>query len=472
MARVESSLVYKRMPWHANFTELNHLGAANIAKPHKFGDTMRRLFSNYMYSDNPLTSILSGTGREVTIGSNEWEWELRGASTRPLVYVGTAGSAIAPGVVAELPLDENFFLPGDILSPGNPKFQVRIQEACFKRGNAWVYRVTPMGSDTVPATFLKAGAKWSKLYAQYEEGSNQGGSTQYALPLALKSKLNRFRKTFSVTGDAANEVLAVSVPDAKGTRHTMWVKYAETTFWSQWYRELERGYWYTRTSNVQGSTGRPVTSGPGLDELLEDSHQHYYTTFTAKMLEEFLMDIFYSRVKPGSGRKMKVFTGEYGMILFHRAVTDAFQKNGFITVDSNFIQSDSSPYHSNGLSFGAQFTRYKMANGAEIELVHNPLFDDREIHYDIDPVTGYPYESMRFVFTDFLTSEGESNMLLVKKKGGYKLGYVAGLQTPYGPVQNSLMSHAGDYYSMELHDQCGVQIHDISRMGELRVLRA
>ena len=479
MARAESSLVIKRMPWHSTFTEMNHLGRSLIAKPKVFSDIFTQMFSSYNYSDNPLTSMLSGTGREVSIGGLEWSWGLRGASTRPLVYVGSAaGSAQGAGHAEfDLPLDENYFVAGDVIHPGNPAYQVRIQRNPYRSGHRWIYRVQPIttsATHSIPVAHLSPGAKWGKLFSQYEEGSEQGGSTQYALPLELKSRLTRFRKKYMVTGDAAQEVLAVKIPDSKGGQHMSWIKYAEVEFWKQWGKELERGMWYSRTDNqVQGSTGRPVYPGPGVQELLEDSHVHSYTTFSAKMVEEYLMDIFYSRVSPTSGaRKLAGFTGEYGMLIFHRAVMDAFQKNGFITVDSNFIQSDSTPYHSNGLSFGAQFTRYKMANGTELTLIHNPLYDDREIHWDIDPVSGYPYESQRFTFL-YLSGEGsDSNIKRVKKEGGMKLGYVAGMQTPYGPANNSLMSHSGDYYSMELMDYVGVHITDITKCGELILNRS
>ena len=249
----------------------------------------------------------------------------------------------------------------------------------------------------------------------------------------------------------------------------MWVKYAEVQYWAEWYREIERGYWYSRTTDKTiGSTGRPIYSGPGIQQLLEESHIHRYSTLTAKLIEEYLMDIFYSRITPGSNRKIKAFTGEYGMILFHRAVMDAFQKSGFMqVVDDKFIQSADSPYHTNGLSFGAQFVKYKMANGAELELIHNPIYDDREINFELDPITGYPKESMRFTFLDFSGEGKESNIKMVKRNKSFKLVYVNGLQNPYGPVVNQMASHSGDYYSLHVHSQCGVQIDDITRCGEL-----
>lgn len=87
MATLGSKLLTKEMQWNANMTEQNHLGASLLAKPHVMTGAMDKLFSsqNY-YSDNPLSSILMGVkGKEETIGGTEWEWEMKGANTRPLI---------------------------------------------------------------------------------------------------------------------------------------------------------------------------------------------------------------------------------------------------------------------------------------------------------------------------------------------------------------------------------------------------
>jgi hypothetical protein len=241
----------------------------------------------------------------------------------------------------------------------------------------------------------------------------------------------------------------------------------------QWYRELERGYWYSRsTDTVKDITGRPINSGPGLQEQLEDGHTEYYSHLTTTLIEEYLMDIFYSRVAPGSGRHIKAFTGEYGMVIFHRAIMELMEKRGFMqVVDKMFMDKTSSPMHDRSISYGYQFVKYQMANGATLELIHNPLYDDREINFEIDPVTGYPVESMRFTFLDF-SNGGGHNVKRMKYNKGYKLGYVAGLTDPYGPVtSNKLMSHSGDYYEMHVVDECGVHIEDVSRCGELILRR-
>ena len=484
MARIQSKLVTKQMPWHANMTDLNHLGAALIAKPEVFESKMTQLFTASRYSDNPMTYSLSSMGKEETISSNEWEWGLKTANTRPLVVVENVepASNITPGKFKrnfKIKLDENWFVPGDILHPGttNKKYQVRVQEEPQRHGKGWVYEVRLMsdnGSDFLPVNFLQPGTQWAKLFSQYEEAGEQSGSTQYSLPITLRNRLSRFRKKYQVTGDAHNQVLAVKIPDSKGNMQDAWMKYAEVEYWQQWYKEMERGYWYSRsTDTVLGANGRPVYNGPGIQEQLEDSHRETYSHLTTELIEEYLMDIFYSRVAPGSQRHIKAFTGEYGMLLFHRAVQDWMAKSGFIKIVEDFsVNKTTSPYHENAWSAGYQFTKYMMANGSTLELVHLPLYDDREINFEIDPLTGYPTESMRFTFLDFSGEGTDSNILKVKKNGGMSLIYVGGMVNPYGPVTNTgLASHAGDYYEMHVKDQCGIHIEDVSRCGELILKR-
>lgn len=483
MARLNNKLVIKQMQWHSNMTEMNHLGAALIAKPHVFEGKMTQVFTAERYSENPLTLALSGKSED-TIDKTTWEWDLKGTTVKPLVIVERVepDSNTTPGKFKQtfkIKLDEPWWLAGDIINPGasDKKYQVRVQSDPTKHGQGYIYEVRGMSDDPqwfLPSKFLQVGTQWAKLYSQYEEGAEQSGSTQYSTPLAMQNRMSRFRKKYKVTGDAASEVLAVKMMDNKGNTHSSWIKYAEVEYWEQWYRELERGYWYSRkTDTVDGSTGRPIYTGPGVQEQLEDSHLHYYSVLTARLIEEYLMDIFYSRVKPGKGRRIKAYSGEYGMIQFHRAIMAVNEyKKGFISVvDTNFQQKVSSPYHQNALAVGYQYTVYRMANGAELELVHNPLYDDREINFEIDPVTGYPVESQRITFLDFKGGDGGDNIKLMNKEGSFKLGYVHGLHNPYGPTNNKPMAHSGDYYEMHVQVQKGVHIDDVSRCGELILSR-
>lgn len=482
--KLQNKLIIKQMAWHSNMTELNHLGAALLTKPTVFEPKMTQIFTSMRYSDNPLTTMLSGK-QEKTIGTTVWEWGMRGATARPLIVMENVepDANTTPGKFRlnfKLKLDEPWFVPGDVLHPGSPskKYQVRIMTQPYRHGNGWVYEVRGMSDDpqwSLPLQYLKVGAQWAKLFSQYEEAAEQSGSTQYSMPIAMQNRMSRFRKKYKVTGDAANEVLAVKLMDSNGRGHDSWIKYAEVEFWEQWYREMERGFWYSRsTDTVMGANGRPLYTGPGVQEQLEDSHQHHYSHLSAKLIEEYLMDIFYSRVKPGKARRIVGWTGEYGMIQFHRAIQDWNKKNGFIqTIGSaGAVTNESSELNRNALGAGFQFVKYRMANGAELTLVHNPLYDDREINFEIDPITGYPMESQRITFLDFSgNGDNGTNIQLINRANSFKLAYVVGLHGPYGPVNKGFSAHAGDYYEMHVQAQKGIHIEDVGRCGELILSR-
>ena len=163
-------------------------------------------------------------------------------------------------------------------------------------------------------------------------------------------------------------------------------------------------------------------------------------------------------------RNIVAYTGEYGMLAFHQAMVNA--SSPFLVVDTKFIQSASGP-SANNLAFGGQYVKYNGPNGITLTLRHNPVYDDREINHLMDPNLQVPVESMRFTFLDFGGPGSLGNIKYVHKKNGYKLGYVSGLQTPYGSNKGGLMSNSKDSYTMIVHDQCGIQIDDVTRCGEL-----
>ena len=484
MSTIGAKLQTMSMEWTANMTEQNHLGAALIAKPSVLSEKMDQLFSaqNY-YSHNPLTSgLMAGVGTEEEIDGTSWEWQLKGANTRPAVVIENVepDGNTQPGLYRrtfKLKLDVDWYLPGDILHPGtsNKKYQVRIQDDVQRHGDGWIYNVVLMTEDQnmfLPVQYLAPGTQWGKLYSQYAEAAEQDGSTQFSMPIAFQNKLGKARKQYRITDYASTEVLAVAIPDSNGAFHKSWIRYAEVEYWQQWYRELERMAWYSRsTDTVPDANGRNVRSGPGIQEQLEDSHIHRYSHLTTKMIEEYLMDIFYSRVKPGQGRNVIGYTGEYGMIQFHRAIQDWVDKGGFIKNVENYESDYKSDLNPNSKQAGFQYVKYNMANGSSLTLVHNPLYDDREINFEIDPVTGYPMESQRITFLDFSGDGGKSNIKYMKKKDGMAFGYVEGLYGPYGPKSGGNMSHSGEYYSMHVSKSCGMHIEDITKCGELILSR-
>lgn len=473
-----SQLAISQQKWHSNNTELNHLGALLKAKPTVFKPVMDQIFASQIYSDNNFVALMQNTKggtREIT--GLEWEWTMRGATTKPAVVMKNPNAVAATYGSYNLPfklaLDGNDWKPGDVLSPatGNKKYQSRITTHPVKQGNSWIYTLQLVTNDRqlgIPAVYFTPNSQWIKLFSTYEEGATEGGSVQFSDGIAFRNRLGKFRKSYQMTDYAAEEILAVGVRNSKGQISKTWFNYAEVEFWKQWYKEEEVACWYSRKSdNIMGSTGRVVRSFPGIQQQLEDSHTHKYSNLSAKLIEEFLMDIFYSRVAPGKGRQIEAWTGEYGMLEFNRVVQEWINGNGFLKNIEITTKKVNSPYHTNALSIGHQYTEYKMANGATLTLRHNPLYDDRTLNTQIDPITGYPTESMRFTFLDLGGEGGSKNIQLVNKKNAYKFWYVAGGVSPYGPKVNAEASHGGEYYSMHVSDHKGVHIEDITKCGEL-----
>lgn len=488
-AKLGSKLITQEMVWNANMTEQNHLGLQILAKPHKLSGTMDLLFTskNY-YSGNPLSSeLLSSKFGKETIGTTEWEWELKGANTRPLIALENVEpeSNTTPGKwgrTFKLKLDENWFLAGDYLHPGtsDKRFQVRVQKNPVPHGDGWIYEVVMASGnheDFMPVKYLKYGQQWAKMFSKYEEAAEQSGSTIFSSPLAMKNKMSLYRKEYRVTNYAATEVLAVKIPveeNGKITYVPTWMRYAEIEYWRQWYQEMERAVWYSRSSEtVIGANGRPVRSGPGVLEQLEDANSEVYSHLTARFLEDYLMDIFYSRVKPGQRKTIKGYSGEIGMLQFHRAISNVAERRGIVLNIEQFTNKVNSPYHANALEYGYQYTKYNMANGISIELIHNPLFDDRDINFEIDPITGYPVESQRIVFLDFSGEDAiSSNIKIMEKKDGFAFAYINGLYGPAGPSKGGTAAHSGSYYEMHVERSFGVHIHDVTKCGDLRFSRA
>ena len=478
----------KRMPIHSGMTELNHLGASLKARPEKLEGVVTELFATKLYSDNPLTNMLMKGKRVKEIGTSAWSYELIGGVCRPSTVLSstyTTNSTAGRGrTIITLDFDFGGYLPGDVLAPGgaDKKYQCRIVGHPEKIGSRHRIRLQPMNdalAHYIPYQYLKAGALWGKLFSQYEEASDESGSTSYNTSIGLTGSMSRYRKMYKVTGDAAQEMLAIKIraksPEGKIVESDSWVRYAEIVYWQQWYRELERGLWYSRkTTKILGSNGRPIMSGAGLQQQLESGVRHYYNRLSADLLQEFIMDTRYGRIAPGQNSTIYAYTGEYGMLTFANAINSKAGKDPVFTMlTDKFVRDASSPYTNHGLSYGAQFVEYVMPNGVTLKLIHNPVYDDPEINFEIDPLTGKPTESMRFTFLDVAGEGSDANMMMINKKGGFKNWYVGGGESPYGAVSSgALGAHSGDYYEMHVLKQCGIHLSDPTKCGELILQRS
>lgn len=109
----------------------------------------------------------------------------------------------------------------------------------------------------------------------------------------------------------------------------------------------------------------------------------------------------------------------------------ASEASSFLTEDTHFVRSnnDSAKLHSDAstLTFGAQYTRYNGPEGIFVNLMKIGTYDDKMYCKRMHPqYPGKPIDSARFTFLDLGSSEGESNITLLRQKDTYLHGYKPG----------------------------------------------
>ena len=390
---INYNFLTQQMPINDVMVETNHLGAALKLRPDVLKSAIDQLFATRLYSSNTLSSTLLQNAQEETIETTMWSYQLMGGRCRPTTifkseYNPTTGTGNGRGKgVIILYGDNGSYLAGDIISPlnGNKEFQCRFVKDAEQIGKRFKYTLRLMTDNinaSVPVRYLSPGAHWGKLFSIYEEGSDQSGSTSFNTNIGLTGSMSRFRKMYKITSDAKNTALAVRMKaqDANGNTKEAdyWVKYVELMYWQQWYKELDKGYWYTRNTNtVVGSNGRPILSGAGIQQQLESGTRYFYNTLTAPLIREFILDMTFGRTAPVKDKYIYGYTGEYGLMAFSDAMSaDAAKNTGFTMMTDSFVRKASSPYTSTGLSYGAQYVEWAMPNGRILKLFHDPLRDD------------------------------------------------------------------------------------------------
>src|SRR5574343_83659 len=181
--------------WHANDTEMNHLYRNGLLGTQKVQGTLTRFFMAKTNMYNPLEVYGSMKGNTIQMERGWMEWELMGASDRPLVVLENVESALTkPGLGKtefRLKLDANWWKVGYVIAPANKKYLLRIQSGPVSSGRGFIYTVVFHQNEPtlyLPTDFLKAGAKWGKQFSIYGEGADSAGSVNFAFPFTLKTR--------------------------------------------------------------------------------------------------------------------------------------------------------------------------------------------------------------------------------------------------------------------------------------------
>ena len=106
-----------------------------------------------------------------------------------------------------------------------------------------------------------------------------------------------------------------------------------------------------------------------------------------KDIENFLLEVHFKYRKTN----YTFNTGEFGMILFNKAIMEKLK-------DYSVINQKFTPFNTDKKTEkGSQFVIYKFPNGMEIKIQHDPILDKKE---DVNEITGFPNKSSTLYYEE------------------------------------------------------------------------
>ena len=378
----------------------------------------------------------------------------------PIVATVTGGKN---GNVVLLTLGEKYFAKTDKLILDDGETALRVMQEPYMSGTDWVYPCQAMvfSVTDIASSLLTAGSKVSKEYSPQERTLNRTyGETSYTSPFKMRNAMSFISKTYTIPGNMHQRPLVIEMLDPKSNKTSkIWTQYAEWEFICQWAKEKERMLWFSKsnkqangTYNMMGDSGTPIIEGAGIREQISPSYKFNYNEFTIDFLEDVLLNLSIN-ILPEDQRHFVAFTGERGMVQFHRALENHAAR--FQPLDSKRVGGSGQ-----NLSFQGQYKEYMGPQGIRFTLVHLPLYDNEVRNRIAHPKGGYT-ESYRYTILNMGTSGGEKNIKRVYPKGRKELmWHVAGSTSPLGPNTSFSKGSASsvDGYQLFAQAQQGVLI--------------
>jgi len=467
----------------------NMLYNAYQLEPHKVNTVLSYVFGS-MDSTSPLSMITGAIGRTMTIESNQYEWKLMVESDEPLTIQAayTLGSAVdttssstdTPGINGtpiQIWVDRRAYGPGALLEFDDNNYQVRVMGEPYQDGHQWVYTLQVADGD--PASYispflLASGKQVSRLGSAYEEGSDEADIISYQSPVMFRNHLTTMRLKYDITGSAYSDVMVVEMRDPKTKKSSRyWADLQEWEAYRQWYKNVDYQLIYQKYNAnsvgripLKGTNGRPVFLGAGLQQQIAASNKLKYTKLTLTLLEEFLYKLAYN-VRGMGERKYMALSGEMGIKELDRVLRE--KAATYTLIDTSFVTGSGQ-----NLTFGGQFTTYKMLNGVELTIKHWPLLDDTYHFRKLHPVSGYPVESYKMFFLNIgATSDGGPNIMKVTRKGReFVLWATGGSVVPgqgYGTSVSTVRSNSKDGFTVQFLGDSGIMVKNPTACGILEL---
>lgn len=467
-------------------TDLNHWSKSMAIKPTVFEAPQRALFAsktnNLNLSNGNILESIFGLGKTKYIDDLTWSWKMNVKGFRPITILENRTAGATPGKFRgkiKVLVDVDLAALGESWSPGSSdKSQIVTVVDKKKEPRGWEYTLktyTEGAEHYIKPAYLLPGTKWTRMFTMRGEAAESGGHTENYTSVEYKNSLVKLRKEFKVTDFAAQAVIDIAFQDENGKVYRGWMDMQEAQYHMAMNKEIAISAMYSRLGDapiIDPDSGYPINPGAGLEQQIEfGGNNERFTTLSAELVEAFFDRIVYSRISPGDLGNVIGLSGHYGMKDFAKALDVWTGGKAIVRESQQFVKSDPTGVHNNSLRTGYQYTQYDLPNGGSFKLLHNPLNDDKSLHRDIDPLTGYPLQSQRITVLDVTGGDGTSinakdNIKLVRKNKVYGTTIIDGRVGPGGQISNN-PKHAGDHYRVDISDSIGVEITDPTVTGEL-----
>lgn len=463
-----------------DYTDLSAL--AKEATYSKFGRTLSDMSA-------PFTNYLTGAGVQ-EVDKNFVRWRIYGDPDKRAMSFGNPNTGECSGVdgmTFEILLDVDYYQAHDVLAPHvNKRCQVVVQSDCIPADGGYKYEVKLLDSDRtafVPEEYLEAFVYWLKMgsISSWEEvgtfGSIQFGKgfsyIEFEVPMTSMSW------EFEVTGEAHRQHGSLEVqrcdkndkPMEMGTKIT---NFLESQAMTQVEHEKQMFLLYGSASDhlMDKTTNKPITTGPGLFEFMEEGNVIPYSP-TGNSID-FVMDqidaLWYDRV-PINQRKLMLYTGQGGMKLFSKWVREKFN-NTAATYSTDFVLQRREAFAQDagrtGYAFSPpQFTEYQLDGFGTVMVSLLPVLDDTRLNGVKFPGTNYTVSSYEFIA--FNIGYGEPNVRMLRRRDNEITTYIPGLWSPFGATgQNNPVfktpGYTRDAYKWIHRESFGLMVTDVSSL--------
>ena len=438
---------------------------SNLMKYPEISKMMIKQFPQYS-----LNYFVDGTSRyakEEMIGENKFQWSVLGRLNRPSTLTGAGTGTGVAGATMTREFEENYLNPNDVIRFSDGKSAVILSEPTPSVGG-YTFTMQLTGGlaalePGVSAASLAAGITVGTIGSAFSESSIRGYEN-HVYPDWYVNYTGIHRKSKKFSGSALTDILWIENNGQKLWYHTD-VNNVMDEFLYQ--RELDDWYGETTVDSngnptvFDPKTGLPIYKGDGILKQISSAN---IDTYNGNLTEAQIVS-FMTQLKLNCGYKDKhwmVYTGAAGIEAFHRAMKELIVTTGNYIYDAQAGKS---------IQIGGDFNTYQ-AVGTKITLVHNPLFDDPNLHSDVDPQTGYLKESFRMVFTDFGSDTNGVSNIERKVKGAGKINrgmiikYIEGMVNPYDN-KKMMAANAGDFFSCEVLSESTIIVRNNLSCGQL-----